>query len=58
MVEQHPKSHGGHVPVLFQEVMAALRPAPGGRYVDGTLGAARISACCSRLTTAWRSRRP
>ena len=40
MVEQHvPGSHGGHVPVLFQEVMDALRPAPGGRYVDGTLGA-------------------
>lgn len=40
MVEQHvPEPHSGHVPVLFQEVMDALRPAPGGRYVDGTLGA-------------------
>ncbi len=29
----------GHVPVLYDEVMAALRPAPGGVYVDGTLGA-------------------
>ncbi len=40
MVEQHvPEPHGGHVPVLFREVMDALRPAPGGRYIDGTLGA-------------------
>lgn len=29
----------GHVPVLYDEVMVALRPAPGGRYLDGTLGA-------------------
>lgn len=28
-----------HVPVLFAEVMAALRPASGGAYLDGTLGA-------------------
>jgi 16S rRNA (cytosine1402-N4)-methyltransferase len=28
-----------HVPVLFQEVMAHLRPRPGGVYVDGTVGA-------------------
>ena len=27
-----------HKPVLLREVMAALRPHPGGRYVDGTLG--------------------
>jgi 16S rRNA (cytosine1402-N4)-methyltransferase len=27
-----------HKPVLMAEVLAALRPAPGGRYVDGTLG--------------------
>lgn len=32
-------SPSGHVPVLFQEVMDALRPAPGGNTVDGTLGA-------------------
>ncbi len=29
-----------HVPVLLQEVLAALRPAPGGRYIDVTVGAA------------------
>jgi 16S rRNA (cytosine1402-N4)-methyltransferase len=29
----------GHSPVLYQVVLQALRPKPGGRYVDGTLGA-------------------
>jgi 16S rRNA (cytosine1402-N4)-methyltransferase len=28
-----------HVPVLFNEVLAALRPYSGGKYIDGTLGA-------------------
>lgn len=28
-----------HVPVLFAAVLNGLRPRPGGRYVDGTLGA-------------------
>ena len=27
-----------HVPVLAAEVIEALRPASGGRYLDGTLG--------------------
>ena len=27
----------GHEPVLFEEVMAALAPRPGGMYVDGTV---------------------
>lgn len=27
-----------HQPVLIEETIAALRPRPGGRYVDGTLG--------------------
>ncbi|MCW5876645.1 MAG: 16S rRNA (cytosine(1402)-N(4))-methyltransferase RsmH [Anaerolineales bacterium] len=27
-----------HQPVLYQEVLAALQPRDGGRYVDGTLG--------------------
>jgi len=30
----------GHDPVLCDEVMTALRPHPGGTYVDGTVGAA------------------
>ena len=28
-----------HVPVLLDEVLAALAPGPDGRYVDGTVGA-------------------
>src|SRR5574342_986473 len=28
-----------HKPVLYQEIIHALQPKPGGRYVDGTLGA-------------------
>jgi 16S rRNA (cytosine1402-N4)-methyltransferase len=27
-----------HLPVLYQEVLAALQPQPGGHYLDGTLG--------------------
>lgn len=33
-----------HVPVLLAEVLAALRPRSGGRYVDGTLGGASYTA--------------
>ena len=28
-----------HVPVLYQEIITALQPHTGGRYIDGTLGA-------------------
>jgi 16S rRNA (cytosine1402-N4)-methyltransferase len=28
-----------HLPVLYQSVLSALRPAPGRRYLDGTVGA-------------------
>ncbi len=28
-----------HVPVLYKETLAGLQPEPGGRYIDGTLGA-------------------
>ena len=28
-----------HLPVLYHEVLAGLKPAPGGKYIDGTLGA-------------------
>ncbi len=31
-------SASGHVPVLLDEVLATLRPAPGGFYLDGTFG--------------------
>lgn len=33
-----------HQPVLYEEIIHALRPAPGGRYIDGTLGAGGHSA--------------
>ncbi len=31
--------HQDHIPVLYSEVLALLRPQPGGQYIDGTLGA-------------------
>ncbi len=33
-----PSSATAHIPVLLREVLDALEPAPGGFYVDGTLG--------------------
>lgn len=27
-----------HLPVLYEAVLAGLQPAPGGRFIDGTLG--------------------
>jgi 16S rRNA (cytosine1402-N4)-methyltransferase len=33
-----------HMPVLLTEVLAALAPAQGGRYIDGTFGAGGYSA--------------
>ena len=33
-----------HRPVMVAEVLAALRPQPGGRYADGTIGGAGHAA--------------
>lgn len=33
-----PAAPGGHAPVLVDAAMAALRPHPGGRYLDCTFG--------------------
>lgn len=33
-----------HIPVLFDEVLRYLKPQPGGKYIDGTVGAGGHSA--------------
>ncbi len=33
-----------HIPVLYDEVMRLLNPRPGGRYIDGTVGASGHAA--------------
>jgi len=35
---QHDAGPGPHAPVLYQQVLSALEPRAGGRYIDGTLG--------------------
>ncbi len=46
-----------HVPVLRDEVMAALAPREGGLYLDATFGAGGYSRPCSPIPTPafWRS---
>ena len=44
-----PEVH--HKPVLLPEVMTALRPQPGGKYVDGTLGGAGHAAAILELSS-------
>ncbi len=43
-MDEGQRGEYGHVPVLYEEVMALLRPQPGGRFIDGTLGAAGHAA--------------
>src|SRR5262249_5172674 len=40
-----------HKPVMVAEVLIALRPTPGGRYVDGTLGGGGHAAAILRAST-------
>src|SRR5512141_983720 len=44
-----------HKPVMMAEVLAALRPKPGGRYADGTLGGAGHAAAilAASSPTGW-----
>ncbi len=47
--------HYTHTPVMVAEVLAALRVAPGGRYVDGTVGGGGHAAAILRTSspTGW-----
>ena len=38
MADDHPEPNYTHKPVLYQEALAALRPAPGQRFIDSTVG--------------------
>lgn len=40
-----------HIPVMLEEVLSALQPKAGGRYVDGTLGGAGHAAAILRASS-------
>jgi 16S rRNA (cytosine1402-N4)-methyltransferase len=43
MTDFSPKTRGGHKPVMLPDVLAALQPALGEVYIDGTFGAGGYS---------------
>lgn len=40
-----------HIPVMLEEVLSALQPKAGGRYVDGTLGGAGHAAAILKASS-------
>lgn len=36
--EKEPDGPADHTPVLYNQILSALEPRPGGRYLDGTVG--------------------
>ncbi len=40
-----------HIPVMLEEVLSALQPRTGGRYVDGTLGGAGHAAAILKASS-------
>lgn len=49
-MREEPDGQRAHIPVLLSEVMAGLQPQPGGRLIDGTLGAGGHSAAWLEAT--------
>jgi 16S rRNA C1402 N4-methylase RsmH len=43
---QSPRGNSAHIPVLLDEVVAALAVAPGETHVDGTFGAGATHGLC------------
>src|SRR5215204_10452 len=39
IISPYNMNHTPHLSVLYKEIIHALQPRSGGRYVDGTLGA-------------------
>lgn len=39
-----------HIPVLYQETLDLLQPRPGGRYIDGTVGAGGHAAAILQMS--------
>lgn len=50
MADDRPDDEYGHEPVLLREVVAVLDPQPGGRFIDGTVGAGGHAAALLEAT--------